>query len=1262
MKSSRDSFVYVCLGLLAVFIVANAAVVYRNTHQLNEDAAWVAHTHEVLDALEKVASTAKDAERGHRGYLLTGDAAYLLPYGDANRSLPQTITHVRELTSDNPDQQNRIDILHSQASARLALLGESMAAFEQEGLGGAQRQISTGKDREAMARLLSLLDEMQITEQQLLAIRAEASKRAYRTAIQAGAVAALLGLAGVALFAGLFWRHLKLMTESATRIHEQREFLQATLISIGDAAMATDADGRLTFLNPVAEELTGWSKEDARGRALSEIFHIVNEKTRRPADNPAERALREGKIVGLANHTVLIAKDGTERPIDDSAAPIRDEAGKVFGCILVFRDVSETKAAERMIRSQNARREAILEAALDCIITMDHQGCIVELNPAAERTFGFRRDEVLGKPVAELIVPERLRENHRRGLAAYLQTGEGPVLGKRLELPAIRANGEEFLIEIAITRVDLPGQPLFTACLRDITDRKTAEQTVLRQREQLRVTLASIGDAVIATNADGRVTFMNPVAENLTGWTYEQGAGVPLTEVFNIVNESSREPVENPAVRALVEGIVVGLANHTLLIDKCGFERPIDDSAAPIRNADGTIEGAVLVFRDITARKQVETATAERMKLLALSANVGLALTQGNMLPVSLQLCAEALVQELGGAFARIWTLDAGEDVLQLQASAGMYTHIDGAHARIRVGEFKIGLIAAERKPHLTNQVIGDARIPQQEWVVREGMQAFAGYPLVVDDRLVGVMAMFARHPLSQQTLDAMSSVANEIALGIDRHRANESLAHLLVRESSRSKRLRQVAAASLTLNSASGPASVLGVIHAEAKRIIGANQATVYLQDDSEPSRENGLSAQLLVRGGKRVGEIHLAEKLEGAFTDDDKAILDQLASIAAVALDNARLSEELRENDRRKDEFMAMLAHELRNPLAPIRSAVELITADADTETIEWARGIMKRQVDHIVHLVDDLLDVSRVMQGKIQLRRGSVELSSAIHHAVEEVRESITSHQQSLTLSLPEEPIWVNADAMRLSQVFANLLTNAGKFTDNGGKISVAAKASDGEVTITVADTGSGIAPHMLLQIFEPFTQITSSLDRSRGGLGIGLALVRNLIAMHGGRVRAESDGLGQGSRFVITLPTIAQHFSEPADAPAHVVIAARKVLVVDDNQGAAQSLALLLEKLWGHKVEIAYDGSAAVEAAQRFMPDAVLLDIGLPGISGYEVARQLRQLPEFGKLFLIALTGYGQEQDQKKSKEAGFDLHLVKPVDVPTLQAAFASRGK
>jgi len=368
----------------------------------------------------------------------------------------------------------------------------------------------------------------------------------------------------------------------------------------------------------------------------------------------------------------------------------------------------------------------------------------------------------------------------------------------------------------------------------------------------------------------------------------------------------------------------------------------------------------------------------------------------------------------------------------------------------------------------------------------------------------------------------------------------------------------------------------------------------------------------------------------------------------------------------DRSKNEFLALLAHELRNPLAPLRNAMQVLeTPGADRATVERAQQMMRRQVQNMARLIDDLLDISRITQGKVQLRKEPVALAAALAGAVEIVRHQVETRRQELSLALPREPVELDADPTRLEQIFGNLLANASKFTPEGGHLWVTAEPADEEdggareVSVRIRDDGIGMAPETLPRVFDLFMQGDRSLERARGGLGIGLTLVRRLVELHGGRVEAHSAGPGEGSEFVVRLPVLPAgdakaegrgggEDSPVADAARPPVAAApRRILVVDDSVDAAESLAILL-RLQGHDVRVAHDGPAALAAAAAFHPEVVLLDIGLPGLDGYEVARRLRRRRRMAKALLVALTGYGQEEDRHRALEAGFDHHLIKPV--------------
>jgi PAS domain S-box-containing protein len=371
----------------------------------------------------------------------------------------------------------------------------------------------------------------------------------------------------------------------------------------------------------------------------------------------------------------------------------------------------------------------------------------------------------------------------------------------------------------------------------------------------------------------------------------------------------------------------------------------------------------------------------------------------------------------------------------------------------------------------------------------------------------------------------------------------------------------------------------------------------------------------------------------------------------------------DELAEADRQKNEFLATLAHELRNPLAPMRNALHLMRMPgAEGEMVGQAQDMMERQMHQLVRLVDDLLDVSRIIRGNIELRKESVDLAAAVSRAVETAHPVIEVHGHELNVSLPDHPVYVDADLIRIGQVLANLLTNAAKYSDKAGKIWLSVEREDGEAVVRVRDTGIAIAPEFVPHIFDVFVQGDRSLARSQGGLGIGLTLVKRLVEMHGGTVAVSSAGLGHGSEFVLRFPALTEWRTREthgrAAQPRATDALRRRVLVVDDNVDAATSIAMIL-KLSGYDVHCVYDGPSALEAAEAYRPDAVVLDIGLPGMSGYEVAKRLRERPDFQHTPLVAVTGYGQDEDRQRSAEVGFNHHLTKPVDPNALQAFVAS---
>ena len=637
---------------------------------------------------------------------------------------------------------------------------------------------------------------------------------------------------------------------------------------------------------------------------------------------------------------------------------------------------------------------------------------------------------------------------------------------------------------------------------------RIAETRAHQRREIFRVTLHSIGDAVITTDTHGRITALNEVAESLTGWSRDDALGQPLDRVFNIVNEVTRQPVENPATRALREGVVVGLANHTLLIKKDGQECPIDDSAAPIRNELGYVSGCVLIFRDVTAQRLLDRDRANQLLTARLLASI---VESSNDAIISKSL--DGTIQSWNAAAERLFGFTAEQAV--------------GKHISL---------------------IIPPERIAEED-------------------------AIIARLKHGQRIEH------------FETERLRSDGRHITV---------------SLTISP----------IKDDAGNVIGASKIA---RDMSERKR-----------------------------------LEDSLRKLAS----------DLSEADRRKNEFLAMLAHELRNPLAPMSNMLEVLKHSGNNGgVVKQAHDTIERQLAQLVRLVDDLLDLNRITYDRLELRRSDVELAMVVQQAVEVARPLIDAAGQKLTIDLPDEAIYLNADRARLAQVFGNLLNNSCKYTRPNGAISLSARRNgNNEVLVSVRDDGAGIPPDKIDSIFDMFMQVDRSSDRSQSGLGIGLTLVKRLVEMHGGSIEARSAGEGQGSEFVVQLPMIdkpavvSSRVSDVAAQPA----SQRRILIVDDNVDSADSLAMLLE-ITGNQTYLAHDGVEAIESIEKYRPEVVLLDIGLPKLDGHEVCRRVREQPWGKDIRIIALTGWGQDDDRRKSEEAGFNGHLVKPVDYDKLLA-------
>jgi PAS domain S-box-containing protein len=1190
--------------------------------------------------------------------------------------------------------------------------------------------------------------------------------------------------------------------EYAQVIEGQREQLRVTLTSIGDAFITTDAEGRVTLLNPVAETLTGWANVDAVGQPLRTVFHIINERTRQTLENPVAKVLATGRIVGLANHTVLIARDGTERAIDDSGAPIRDSKGNVAGVVLVFRDVTEQRKAERSARFL----ASIVESSDDAIIGKDVNGIITSWNQGAERIFGYSAAEAIGRPIAMLAPSDRADEMPT--ILDRIKRGE------RIEhFDTVRRAKDDRSVPISLTVSSIEDEDGTiigaSKIARDITERKRAEETLREEKARLHATLTGIGDAVIVTDADSRITLMNPVAQALTGWN-EEVAGRPLEDVFRIINEQTRQPVENPVRRVMREGTVFGLANHTVQIAKDGTERPIDDSAAPIKDAQGRVVGVVLVFRDSAERRRAEEALRDSEQRLAAELEamtrlhaLSTRLLSANDLNTALDDVLENAIVTSGADFGNIQLYNAQIGALEIVAQRGFQQDFLDHFRTVRVDEGSACAQAMQRGERIVIEDVNrdPAYEPHRQVAAAVGYRAVQSTPLKSrNGSILGMLSTHFRRPQrvadrNQRLLDLYARHAADL---IERLRSEEALRESEERFARFMQSLPGLAwikdlqgryvyandaagkvfrclrdelygktdeeilppetAAQFRQNDFKALASETGVqiiealehedgivhhsvvskfpilgpegrpafvggmaiditdrLRAEAVlaeseqrfRQLAENIHEVFWMADPQttqilyisPAYERvwGRSCQSLYEqprsfldavhpeDRKRVRVASLEKHGRGEHTDEEYRVIRpdgtvrwvrdrafpvrdaagqvyRMVGIAEDFTEKKRAEEALKEADRRKDEFLATLAHELRNPLAPIRNAAQVLRmTDLADPQLRSARDMIDRQVQQMVRLIDDLMDVSRITRGKLQIRKERIELAAVLRSAVEASRPLIDSQAHDLTVTLPQEPVPLEADPIRLAQVFANLLTNAAKYTEKRGHIWLTAERLGAAVVVSVRDTGIGIAADHLPRLFEMFSQVAPALERSQGGLGIGLALVRGLVELHGGSTQAHSAGPGKGSEFTVRLPV----GDAPVQAPPETRVDGEKpcarpkcrILVADDLRDSVDSLAMML-RLAGHAIQVAHDGLEAVQAAATFRPDVVLLDIGMPKMNGYEAARHIRQQPWGKGMLLVALTGWGQEEDKRRAFEAGFDHHLTKPVEPAALEKLLA----
>jgi PAS domain S-box-containing protein len=1064
------------------------------------------------------------------------------------------------------------------------------------------------------------------------------------------------------------------MIESApgsTSSGEMQALLAAIVSSSDDAILSATLDGVITSWNAGAERMYGWSAAEALGRPLALIV----------PDDRTEEALgllrRVARGERVEHHeTVRLTSTGRRIDVLLGVSPVHDAQGRVVGASKVARDITAAKAAQAQRRAAEERLRLITDNVPALIAYVDREGRYRFVNQGYEQWFDRPRAQLLGQRVCDVLGEDVWRVVGPRMAHAFA----GEAVQYEAEL---RINGTDRFIEARYVphRGDDGRVEGAAVMVHDVAPRWRAAQALARSEERLALAVRAAGIGIFDLDHDAGELHASDELRELLGWPPQQGADARALD--DSVHPADREAYAQGR-RDAQDPRGDGLFTLEYRVQRPdGTQRWVSARAQTLFGGEGPSRRAVRttgVLVDVSERREVEQALrrSEALHRLLVSMHDATA-TQRD--PRALQReVAQRLGRQLGASRCLYAEFeDGGRHARVLHDYTDGVASIAGVH---RVHDFgPLAQALAAGRTFIVADAQHDARLAAgraREAYAALDIVAQLCVPLVKDGRLVASLSVHQRYPrqwqrdeielveqLAQRTWFALETAGAQAAL-----RESRDVLGLAMRAGRMGAWSRQLASGEVwwshELEELFGLApgafggneeAFLDLVHPEDREAVlrAVRQGTASVSDYAVEFRfrhADGHWGWMEGRGRAVADAGGRAAMLYGLGID----ITERKQSEQELQ----RLNAELQHAARRKDEFLATLAHELRNPLAPMRNALEIqrLHLPQGDAQLRWSHELMQRQLRQLTRLVDDLLEIARITQGRLELRRQPLELAEVVQGAVDAAQPLLQARQHRFTASLPDAPLALVGDAARLTQVVLNLLNNAAQYTPEGGRIELALRREGGEAVISVRDNGIGLAAEHLPHIFDMFSQVQPALERTHGGLGVGLSLAKALAGLHGGSVVARSEGPGRGSEFELRLPLpplppVAQ---TPVAAPV-AATAARRVMVVDDNPDAAESLALLLE-LQGHEVRTAHDGLAAVALAREYRPALAIVDIGLPGISGYEVARRIRGQDGGAGMLLVALTGWGQAQDKQAALEAGFDRHLTKPVAPEQLDELFA----
>jgi len=1289
------------LAAAALLVALVAAVSLWAFREIGVAAAARTRTYDLIIRADSMLSDLVDAETGQRGYALTGDETFLGPYLAAGVSLSAHLKELRQLTSKDAAQKH-LDAVAPLIDAKLSEMSQVVELRRKQDLAGVLALVGSEAGKRLMNSIRAEIHGFVQLEQGALA-QHEAEFQSNMGYLLATIIAAsMLTLLFALSFAYLIYRdtqqrlrnlvHLETrhlldaqeqtnqqLRQANATLQVSEERLAVTLQSIGDAVIATDAEACVTLLNPLAERLTGWTQADAAGRPVNEIFHIVNQETRQPSTIPVMAALAHGTIQGLANHTVLIARDGSECSIADSCAPIRDLEGKVVGAVLIFRDVTDEYATQQALRDSAALIQAILNTVVDGVITLHASGGIVErANFAAEQMFGYAAAELIGQPFS-LLIPELDRDQRNGSLEYYSASAEARAAGLGREVVGRRKDGSSFPLEIAVSEMWLGGKRYFTGVLRDITARRRAEEALLKAGALQSAIFNSANFSSIATDAKGVIQIFNVGAERMLGYAaadvMNKITPADISDPQELIARATALSAElgtpiTPGFDALVFKASRGIEDiyELTYIRKDGSRFPAMVSVTALRDAEDAIIGYLLIGTDNTARKRAEEALlkagalqsaifnsanfssiatdargviqifnvgAERMLGYA-AADVMNKITPADISdPQELIARARALSAELGTP------ITPGFDALVFKASRGIediyeltYIREDGSRfpaivsvtalrdaQNVIIGYLLIGTDNTARKQVEAEQKVLDQRLRDQQFYTRSLIESNIDAIMTTDPS--GIITD------TNKQMELLTGCTRDELIGapFKNYFTEPERAEAGIKLALADKKITNY---ELTVRARDGKQTV-----------VSFNATTFYDRD----------------------------RKLQGVFAAardiTEREHLYQMLQERNTELESAKLVAE--KANLAKSDFLSSMSHELRTPLNAILGFAQVVESGLPPPTPSQKRGLdqILKAGWYLLELINEILDLARIESGRLTLSREPVSLN----HLMLECQTMIEPQAQKRDLGMQfphfDTPYFVLADRTRLKQVLINLLFNAIKYNKPGGEVVIDYKAvPPHSIRIRISDTGEGLPPEKLAQLFQPFNRLGKEAGVEEG-TGIGLVVAKQLVELMGGVIGVDST-VGAGTVFWVELslcaaPQLTHAVTDSAALFRHaaaVGAAPRTLLYVEDNPANLQLVEELISRRPDLRLLSAADGNLGIALAREFLPDVILMDINLPGINGIEVMKILRADPATAIIPIVAISANAIPNDIRKGMEAGFFRYLTKPIVVSEFMDALS----